>query len=489
MKALIKVLLISTALICNYHATAERLRAYFAYNTFLLPGSGPYIETYLQFDASSLAFIETSNHEFQATVEILLVFKQDNKIKEFSKYELKSPAIKDLTNISFSFIDQQRFLLQNGEYLLEIMLIDINQANDTLNHSEEVFIDIDQEGIMVSSVQLVERIKPSETPGPLTKSGYEIYPYVDYFYPSDMNTISFYTEIYNSSTLLGDGTNFLLVSSIEAFETNKVLAEFNRFKRETAKPVNVLINNFDISRLPSGNYYLVVSVKDRNNETLASNRVFFQRSNPDLKLSLENFQHVSIANSFAEQITDPDSLAYFIKALGPISAFSEREFAINLVATKDIRNLQQYFYNFWLQRAPSNPENEWKQYYIEMCKADAFFKTRVKRGFETDRGRVYLQYGPPNSINQSYDEPSAFPYEIWHYYIANGQRDKRFVFFSRDFATNDFELLHSDVIGELANHRWHLMLHNRNNDAWDIDTENAPDHWGGKSRDFFDRPR
>jgi GWxTD domain-containing protein len=418
-----------------------------------------------------------------------LVFKQDEQIVEFSKHELRSPAIADSTEVFFSFLDQQRFLLPNGDYKLEITLHDINRDSEPISHTEEISIDFYPNAIALSSVQLAERIEPAEVSGPLTKSGYDVYPFVDFFFPADLNRILFYTEIYNAAEQLGEDEGFLVVSSIESFETRHVISDFNRFKRESARPVNVLINTFDISRLPSGNYFLVVNVRDRNNEPLASNRVFFQRSNPGLTLNAEDFEHVEIANSFVEQVTEYDSLVYFIRALGPISTYSEREFAFRLTTTGRIREMQQYFYNFWLKRDPARPQEAWKNYYIEMCRADANFKTRVKRGYETDRGRVFLQYGPPNTISQSYDEPSAFPYEIWHYYAINGQRNRRFVFYSRDFATNDFELIHSDVIGELANHRWHLLIHERHHMRWNVDTELAPDHWGSRSRDLFIDPR
>jgi GWxTD domain-containing protein len=489
MKIIIFSLLLSVVSLFSFQAIADKPRAYFAWNSFFLPGSGPYIETYLQFDASSLKFVPVSNGSFSATVEILIIFKHEETIREFLKYELHSPSIDDTLQNRFSFIDQQRFLLNDGEYTIEITLTDPNSAADALIHSEVVSIGFERDTITMSSLQLAERVEPAGDASPFAKSGYNIIPFIDYFYPSNINNINFYTEIYDAAGVLGDNEAFLIVSSIEAFETRATMPEYNRFKRESARPVNVFIGSFDISRLPSGNYFLVVKAVDRNNKTLASNRVFFQRSNPELRLTADVFQHVGIENSFVESIVHPDSLSYFVRALGPISTQVEREFAENLVASLHISNMQRYFYNFWLTRNPASPEQAWRNYYVEMSRADVFFKTRISRGYATDRGRVYLQYGPPNSISKSYDEPSAYPYEIWHYYAINGQRNKRFVFYSRDFATNDFELIHSDVVGELANYRWHLMLHERKTRGWDVDSEFAPDHWGGRSRDIFLEPR
>jgi len=117
------------------------------------------------------------------------------------------------------------------------------------------------------------------------------------------------------------------------------------------------------------------------------------------------------------------------------------------------------------------------------------FSTRIKRGYETDRGIVFLRYGPPNTIAESYFEPSAYPYEIWHYYELRNQRNKKFVFYSRDRITNDFDLIHSDATGEIANYRWKLDVLKRTTDGYDLDQQDVDAHWGGRIDTYFRDPR
>jgi hypothetical protein len=38
------------------------------------------------------------------------------------------------------------------------------------------------------------------------------------------------------------------------------------------------------------------------------------------------------------------------------------------------------------------------------------------RGFNTDRGRVYVKYGEPDAIEQKVIEAETRPREYWHYY-------------------------------------------------------------------------
>jgi len=84
-----------------------------------------------------------------------------------------------------------------------------------------------------------------------------------------------------------------------------------------------------------------------------------------------------------------------------------------------------------------------------------------KPGWKTDRGRVYLQYGPPNTRAIRHNETNYFPFEIWHYYETNDKlHDRRFLFYSTDL-TMDMELLHSDVPNEIKNHQWREMVRSR----------------------------
>ena len=111
----------------------------------------------------------------------------------------------------------------------------------------------------------------------------------------------------------------------------------------------------------------------------------------------------------------------------------------------------------------------------------------------SDRGYVYLKYGTPDKICEEPYEPGAFPYEIWHYYQVGNQRNKRFVFMSRDMVTNDYELIHSDVVGEINNYRWQMMIYSRfygSEYTGDIiDQTEVPSAWGTRAGDLYQNPR
>ncbi len=464
----------------------KSLRAYLSYTTFNTPDDMPYVETYLAIEGNSVVFAKTPDGNFQSTIEITMLFRQDETIVDFAKYELKSPRIDDTSSINFGFIDQQRFALAAGEYVLEILIADLNNdKTDAFQTFEILSLDFPSDQINISGIQLLERFEKTDQASMVNKSGYDLIPMVYAFYPESQTNLAFYSEIYNSVKIFGEAKRYMVNYFIESFEQGKTLNDYFFRRRMETAPVNILLNNINISRLPSGNYNLVVEVRNRENELVASNKVFFQRSNPGIQFNLEDIAALNVASSFAGRYNNYDTLADFILSLAPISSQMERAFAENLVREKNIKTMQQFFYNFWLSRNYSSPEMEWREYYAEVQKVNAAFGTPFRRGYDSDRGRVYLQYGPPNQMIENYNEPNAYPYEIWQYYTLGNQRNKRFVFYSKDMATNDFALLHSDAVGEISNHQWQYVIEGRMNVLPGVDDTRPTGAFGSRARTFY----
>ena len=51
-----------------------------------------------------------------------------------------------------------------------------------------------------------------------------------------------------------------------------------------------------------------------------------------------------------------------------------------------------------------------------------------------------------------------------------GFGDRKFVFYTRDIATNDFQLIHSNAVGELTFYRWQTVIYQRTGDPKALDT-------------------
>jgi len=103
------------------------------------------------------------------------------------------------------------------------------------------------------------------------------------------------------------------------------------------------------------------------------------------------------------------------------------------LSTDDER--EQFIEQFWLRRdpTPDTEENEYKEeHYRRIAYANERFASGIP-GWKTDRGRIYIVYGPPDEIDDhssggSYDRPyeegggttSTFPFVDWTYRYIEG---------------------------------------------------------------------
>ncbi|MCF8367809.1 MAG: GWxTD domain-containing protein [Bacteroidales bacterium] len=481
--------LLFSILCITFTLSAKKPGAYLSYTVFNSPADGPYIETYLSVAAHTVNYIKNKDGKYQASIEILTMFKKGEEIINYDKYEFFSPALEDTLDLNFSFLDVQRYSLPIGNYDFELQIRDINGDEKPFISLQPVEINFPENDINISGIQLIDTYEKTKDAGILSKIGYDMVPYIVNFYPENVNKVTFYSEIYNSDKVLSENTQYLVTYFIEPLERNEPLAQYVKFKKETTSPVNVVFGEFDIKDLKSGNYFITIEVKDRENKLLARNRQFFQRSNPRIKFSIDDLADFSPEKTFVGGINNMDTLNEYISTLNPIANLQERNFVEAHKDNSDLPTLQKFFYKFWLNRNTLEPGKEWEKYLNEVNKVNKAYSTIIMKGYETDRGRTYLKYGPPNAISENYNEPSAYPYEIWHYYVLkNGQRNKRFVFYTEDIVTNDFSLLHSDVTGEPTNYRWQYILHRRVDPGSNIDQSTTPDSWGGNSKKYFDLP-
>lgn len=466
---------------------SQNLQAYLSYSVFNTPDQSSYIETYLTVNGSSINYEKLADGSYQGTIDVQILFKMGDSIVNYAKYDLSGPIISDTLKNKINMLDVQRYALPNGEYNIEISLSDKNSEQKPTISYDTFTIDFLENKMDFSDIELLSSYSKSDKKGILERNGYELIPYVFNYYPQSVNVLSFYAELYNSKKELSEDP-FLLNYYIRPFEVDKKLDQYFLRKRVNPEQVNVLLSKFDIGELPSGNYLLVLEARSRSNELLTSKEIFFQRYNPSTQFNLNNLLVLNTQNTFVEKIKSRDTLETYIKYLMPISTDIERRYAENQLKTADIEELRKYFLSFWMERDKLYPEMAWNDYLLRVKQANHNFKSVSLEGYQTDRGRVYLQYGQPNVISEQYFEPAAYPYEIWHYYQLDNQHDKKFVFYTHDLVTGDFQLIHSNAVGELNNYRWETIIYKRTWDPYSIDDAIIPSVWGSNATQTYKQP-
>ncbi len=104
----------------------------------------------------------------------------------------------------------------------------------------------------------------------------------------------------------------------------------------------------------------------------------------------------------------------------------------------------KFIEQFWLRRdpTPGTPINEFKEeHYRRIAFANEHFHMASGRpGWLTDRGHMYIVYGPPDELEAHAKPQTGFPYETWMYRHVEGVGDRLIVRFIDRAGTGDFRL-------------------------------------------------
>jgi len=125
---------------------------------------------------------------------------------------------------------------------------------------------------------------------------------------------------------------------------------------------------------------------------------------------------------------------------------------------KGVDAKRKLLYEFWNRRDddPSTPGNLRKsEYFKRVDYSNEHFRNAFRDGWKTDRGRVFIVYGPPDEVERHTNEVDTKPYEVWTYNSIQGGVE--FVFGDRS-GFSDYVLLHSTHRDELHDENWMQQL-------------------------------
>jgi GWxTD domain-containing protein len=456
------------------------------YTYFKIPQEKAFVEIYLKVDGTSLDYqFNSKDSSYQAQLQVTYLIEADSTVQAYEKFQLNSPKYRK-GDLKEDLLDVKRLSLPNGEYKLTLLTKDLGNGYKTESTHDLREVSFNNQAVELSEVQLADSIKAAIEGDAFTKHGLEIYPNLNHFYGALHNTLSFYFEIYSYPKKGLNDSLYLIEYAIVKKGKNSVVANTKSFKRISIKPVVPIAQTFDIQNLPSGAYELLILLKNRENEVIDESRNAFQRSNPNLV----NYSSVDASGTFVDSITDKTLLANYIRSLNPISSDAEKQFAENQLKYSDLNFMQQYFLNFWMSRNPEYPETAWLNYKDEVIKADELFGYGGVQGYQTERGRVYLQYGPPDAKQNVPYEYNTYPYSIWLYNQLQGQSNRKFLFYSPSMGMTGYRVLHSNVRGEVFNPNWEFELISKTNFGSDRTNEVPEGEMiNRRARDLWENPR
>ena len=127
---------------------------------------------------------------------------------------------------------------------------------------------------------------------------------------------------------------------------------------------------------------------------------------------------------------------------------------------------RDYLRRFWARRDPSpaTPENEIEDgFYARVSEANRRFHEGGAApipGWRTDRGRIFIRYGPPDDVLRRPQAGATLPYEVWKYTRGTGGaggKVRKFCFVDLTRFGN-YVLVYADDASETSQPSWRQLL-------------------------------
>jgi len=451
------VLTASFALLCIPAAQAQsRLRIGADIARYRGDSTKEFVEVYYSFDVSKLKFVRVDT-ALKADVVMDIYFKRSANDSIVARQMWRIPFTTNdssLLGASRTYADVIGFLLAPDVYRLYVVG---GGSNDWAKRdSFSVPLDLqplESTHVALSDLELCTSIVSvgKDSVGRFIKNTYEVKPNPSRIYGAEQPVVYYYVEAYN--LLKNKSPNYYT----RAYVTNSLGKEVitrSRTKNRLNES-NVEVGAVQINTLRTGAYTLNFTIIDSvdNSNYTSSKRMFIY--NPQLPMdSLTTGTEGSVLASEYAAMTEAELDLEFAQIKYIASHADQAQYTkVNGVEAK-----RKVLYEFWNRRKnnDSDPAVVQKtEYFKRVDYANEHFRAGFKDGWKTDRGRVFIVYGPPDEVERHTNETNVKPYEIWTYHSIQGGVE--FVFGDRS-GFSDYDLLHSTHRDEMQNANWMNQL-------------------------------
>lgn len=427
---------------------SNNIRMFLDFSRFRYDENNTYLEIYY-------LLYDTGKDSLNSPGEVQLEFSlfDENKDSLLAKSNLKVKLEDRNSSLNGDRVQGSliKTVLPTGKYKIKMVRLGERgiQKIDSLSHifSTPAF---KSDRVAVSDVELCSNIITGSTRerGLFYKNTMEVFPNPMRMYSKETPTLHYYVELYNLKS--ANPQDELKIEVVIADTEGKIKAQKGYTKPRNYESL-VEIGSFDVTDYPNGLYTMVFAVVDPVGDYSVYTRSNFYVMNLS-ELTAE--QGDMIADySQSEFITmSEEVINQKIAQALYIATPEEREISRNL---DNLEGKRLFLFKFW--HARENPGNQGlkDEYYSRVEFADKNFAFANRKGWQSDRGRVYIVYGEPSQIDRYPSNPGTDPFIVWKYHELEG--GVRFLFVD-ETGFGDYKLVSSTMRGEIYDTRWDRYL-------------------------------
>jgi len=411
----------------------------------------PWMELYYSFSQSEITYVQQKNKFNSLLLAQFKVFKDDSLLRNVAWKNQQSIDDTSLIKESDIVVDQVSFEIPAGEYDCEFSLQDLNEKTNTDTVFFDLTVEENSSKVVFSDLECASTIRRAQgkQDSPFYKNTLLVTPNPSLIYGRKVPMLFFYTELYNLPEKIDSEDTYSLQYYVTDRQDNAVpTIKPKKIERNKAVHPQVEYGMVNVGRLQSGVYNLRIELKHDNTVLADESKEFYVYQSDErrqLTAATRNFNKSPFA-----QMDSSLAAAEFEYIFYLLNAEAKESW-------KEVTTLTEkrtFLFNFWNANntTPEAGINEFRQEYLQRIRyANDNFKAFRRPGWKTDRGRVYVVYGPPDERDLFPNEPNLSPHEKWRYHkLQNGVI---FVFAELE-GFNHYELIHSNLNGEVHNRNY-----------------------------------
>jgi len=455
MRKSILIFLLVIAGFTQNKAQSEGLGFDIDYAQFAFDADSNVVEFYYLFDTASMLKIKQDSLSYvDGLLKISVVDSSTGKMIINRQWRFRNPQINSEESRQ-NLVGVLNFVIPRGVYNCTFTGLNYLDTSNSKTYSEKVEVNpIIGNHFSLSSLELASKILPesSNKESIFYKNTYEVIPVPNVLFGANQPVLFYYLEMYNLESA-SEGSTLALTTQVY---NNQAKLFINR-RTDLTHTGNsrVEVGSINVNKLPTGSYTLSVSLIDSlQNYGVSSSKKFFVYNpgvlNPDTIAAGD----AKILNTRFYALSEEELDDIFLKSKYIASGAEIEQY--ESLSTTDAK--REFLHLFWNKRDqnPSTPRNEYFEDYMKRVDySNQKFSNIRMPGWKTDRGRVYIKYGPPSEIDRYPNVGNTKPYEIWQYNDIEG--GVQFIFGDL-IGLSNYQLLHSTKRGEISDPNWERRI-------------------------------
>jgi GWxTD domain-containing protein len=408
-----------------------------------------FVELYYGFRESSLTY-KLDSGSYAAAAIMRYIIRSDSSVVAAREWRVPH-LLQDASQLSRRQImtGLESVSLPEGGYTISVTAVDMNEPRRRDSVAFPLAVRLTPKGReSFSDPELATTIKASEDGSSIFyKNTLEVIPNPSRLYGSGLPVLYYYVEVYNLKRDGVAGNVTVHTSIVDAAGTE--VTSHDKLKPRL-NDASVEIGTMNLSAVRGGTYQFRVDLLDSGKTVLASTAKKFFVFRPGAATdSLSQYSGTGYQTSEYAVMTAADLDRQFDYIHYLTNDIQRKQWE----AMTEVGGKRKFLYEFWHARENNSDENTFKKEYFERIEfANRNYALGTKEGWKTDRGRVYILYGPSSEVERYSSSADSKPYEIWHYNEIQG--GVIFVFVDVH-NLGDFSLVHSTHRGELQNANWY----------------------------------